>query len=295
MPFSPATLLPQNIPRMANLCLKKLLEQAGRKDTNYFTRCFASYLVPPLQRTSLSQMGLTRQHAKKEPLLVPTQAFATDEGAKLTGMKINHNAKKPFENVGRKIPHQIIHLIDENGNNQGTMHRSDVIQILEERGMKLVLMNQKADPPVYRLMTGQQIHEERMKLREKQKADPRGGPVQQKQVVLSTEIAQHDLSTKIKQIQQWIDKRHHVKIILQQRKTTDGPEKMFALFDQILDTMPGKATYLSQPCIIKEGRSKCALRHMSDKEIQVYKKKQKDKEVHQDDKKDVLDSDALNQ
>lgn len=52
----------------------------------------------------------------------------------------------------------------------GTMHRADVIRILDEKGLKLVLLSEHKDPPLYQLMTGKQIHEEQLKLREKQKS-----------------------------------------------------------------------------------------------------------------------------
>ncbi|XP_075775351.1 translation initiation factor IF-3, mitochondrial isoform X2 [Pelodiscus sinensis] len=143
---------------------------------------------------------------------------------------------------------------------------------------QLVPLRENEDPPVYRLMTGKQIHEEQLKLREKEKAHSKTGPVQLKELTFSAAIAKHDLETKIRQIQQWIDKKHHVRISVQQKNVADGPEKMLAFFDQIVETMPAKATYLSQPKVIREGRSTCVLRHMSDKEVNEYKKTEKQKQ-----------------
>lgn len=72
--------------------------------------------------------------------------------------------------VGRKIPHRQIHLISETGESLGTMHRVNVIKIMDEKDLKLVPLSENQDPPVYQLMSGKQLHEEQMKLREKQKA-----------------------------------------------------------------------------------------------------------------------------
>ena len=72
--------------------------------------------------------------------------------------------------VGRKIPQREIQVISETGENLGIMHRADVIRVMDEQGLKLVLLSERKDPPVYRLMSGKQIHEEQLKLREKQKA-----------------------------------------------------------------------------------------------------------------------------
>lgn len=57
------------------------------------------------------------------------------------------------------------------------------------------------------------------------------GPVQQKIIKMSTVTEQHDFSTKVKQIQEWIDKKYHVKIMLHQKSISDGPEKMVSLLE----------------------------------------------------------------
>lgn len=84
--------------------------------------------------------------------------------------KKNPHGGATVGSVGRKIPEQHIQVISEAGENLGTMHRADVIRIMDEKGLKLVLLNQNKDPPVYKLMSGKQIHEEQLRLREKQKA-----------------------------------------------------------------------------------------------------------------------------
>ena len=84
--------------------------------------------------------------------------------------KKNPHGDATVSAVGRKIPQQHIQVISETGENLGTMHRANVIRIMDEKGLKLVLLSQNKDPPVYKLMSGKQIHEEQLRLREKQKA-----------------------------------------------------------------------------------------------------------------------------
>ncbi len=84
--------------------------------------------------------------------------------------KQDMRAHATISSVGRKIPQRQIHVISDTGENLGTMHRADVIRIMDEKGLKLVLLNEHKDPPVYQLMSGKQVHEEQLKLREKQKA-----------------------------------------------------------------------------------------------------------------------------
>lgn len=56
------------------------------------------------------------------------------------------------------------------------------------------------------------------------------------------------------------------------------------IFDQILQTVSEKATYLSKPRVAREGVSTCILRHMSDKELKAYQKmaEQKNSEAKKD-------------
>lgn len=84
--------------------------------------------------------------------------------------KQDPRAHATISTVGRKIPQRQLHVISDTGESLGTMHRADVIRIMDEKGLKLVLLSEHKDPPVYRLMSGKQIHEEQLKLREKQKA-----------------------------------------------------------------------------------------------------------------------------
>lgn len=55
------------------------------------------------------------------------------------------------------------------------MHRADALRLMDESGLKLVLLRENVEPPVYRLMTGQQIHEEQLKRAEKKKSSPKPG------------------------------------------------------------------------------------------------------------------------
>lgn len=84
--------------------------------------------------------------------------------------KQDPRAHATIGSVGHKIPQRVIQVISETGEDMGSMHRADVIRIMDEQGLKLVLLSEHKDPPIYQLMSGKQIHEEQVKLREKQKA-----------------------------------------------------------------------------------------------------------------------------
>ncbi|XP_069747598.1 translation initiation factor IF-3, mitochondrial [Narcine bancroftii] len=214
-------------------------------------------------------------HWKQACWMLPLKTFTTaSEGEPEI---VQHKMKKDPRNrrtigsIGRKIIHRIIHVMDENGEDLGNLHRADVIRMMDERGIKIVPLNENADPPVYKLMTGKQIHEEQMKLRENHK-DKIKTVCQIKEQTFSADIAKHDLQTKIKYIQQWVEKHHHVRITVRKGAAINKADEMESLLDQIVQSMPDKATYMFRPKIIKEGKAvMCVLRHLSEKEMKKFK------------------------
>ncbi|XP_053474291.1 translation initiation factor IF-3, mitochondrial [Ictalurus furcatus] len=182
--------------------------------------------------------------------------------------KQDPKARTTISSVGRKIFQRHLLLLDEEGENLGTMHRADALRLMDEKGLKLVPVNEHAEPPVYRLMSGKQIHGEQMKLREKQKTKA-SGVVQVKDLTLSSDIAPHDLDTKLKQVTSWLEKKHHVRLTLKPRR--DQSEQAL---DSVLDEMVGRITaplgFVNKPKLIREGRAaSCILRPPSAKELQA--------------------------
>ena len=51
------------------------------------------------------------------------------------------------------------------------------------------------------------------------------GPTLTKELTFSSNIGQHDLDTKNKQIQQWIEKKYKVQITIKKANSADEPEK----------------------------------------------------------------------
>ncbi|XP_006894140.1 PREDICTED: translation initiation factor IF-3, mitochondrial [Elephantulus edwardii] len=252
---------------MAAGFLKTLTLQALKPNSICLARCLGRCL---LQQTVAAQPA-----AQRLPSLICAEAFCTADRAQ-DAPKKKTKTDTAFTNVGRKISHRIIHVIDEKGNDLGNMHRANVIKLMDQRDLRLVQRDASAEPPKYQLMTGLQIHEERMQLRERDKASPKTGPTLIKELTFSSNIGQHDLATKSKQIQQWVEKKYHVQITVKKGKNVEESENsMEAVFNQIVQMMPGIATFLSKPQAVKGGRAMMAvLRHLSKKEEKEYRKHQ---------------------
>ncbi|KAM6179250.1 translation initiation factor IF-3, mitochondrial isoform 1-T2 [Erethizon dorsatum] len=244
---------------MAVFLLKRLTLQTIKTENKCIRRCFGKHMV---QKTAPVPLSLAAS-APRLTSLIHAKCFSTVEDTQDDRKKKTNS--RTLTNTGRKIHARIIRVFDEKGNDLGNMHRADVIRLMDERDLRLVQSSTNTEPPEYQLMTGLQIHQERLRLREQEKAKPKTGPTVRKELTFSSNIGQHDLETKSKQIQHWIEKKYQVQITIKKKKNADDPEnKIEEIFDQILQTMPGVATFLSRPQAVKGGTAvMCILHHLS--------------------------------
>ncbi|CAB1316022.1 unnamed protein product [Coregonus sp. 'balchen'] len=199
-----------------------------------------------------------------------TTVDETEEGQVPKKKKQDPRARATIGSIGRKIHQRHLQVISETGENMGTMHRADVLRLMDENGLKLVPLNENKDPPVYRLMTGKQIHEEQLKLREKQKA--KTGPVQVKELTFSSDIGNHDLLTKLRQVQSWLDKKHHVRITLRTGRV-EHTQPLDTTLEQMVQQIEVLVGFDSKPKVIRDGRAAmCILRPPSVKELKERNK-----------------------
>ncbi|KAE8286721.1 Translation initiation factor IF-3, mitochondrial [Larimichthys crocea] len=186
--------------------------------------------------------------------------------------KQDPRAHATISTVGRKIPHRLIQVISDTGENLGVMHRAQVIQIMDKEGLKLVVLSEHKDPPVYRLMSGKQVHEEQLKLREKLKARP--PPVQVKELTFTTGIAAHDLTTKLKQVESWLEKKHHIQMTLKSGRGQTAAN-LDTTLEEMVQQMGVMVGFVSKPKVVRDGRAAmCVLRPPSAKELSQKGKKE---------------------
>ncbi|XP_061420147.1 translation initiation factor IF-3, mitochondrial, partial [Lethenteron reissneri] len=179
--------------------------------------------------------------------------------------------KQTVSSIGRRIEARVVHLVDENGTDLGHVHRANAIRMMEERGLKMVALREDADPPLYRLMSGKQIYNEQLKLRQKQQDKPQSGQTQIKEISFSADIGKSDLEVKVRKIQEWVlEKRHHVRISIKNTK-----KNCLAMAGSVLEPIADNATYVSAPRTVNDGATvTCILRHMSERERAEQRRKQ---------------------
>lgn len=184
--------------------------------------------------------------------------------------------KQTVSSIGRRIDARVVHLVDENGNDLGNVHRANAIRMMEERGLKMVALREDADPPLYQLMSGKQIYNEQLKLRQKQQDKPQSGQTQIKEISFSADIGKSDLDVKVRKIQEWVlEKRHHVRVSIKNTKKNSDTHKMLAMAGSVLEPIADNATYASAPRTVNDGATvTCILRHMSERERAEQRRKQ---------------------
>ena len=155
--------------RMAALFLKRLTFQTIRTETSCTARCLGERVG---QKTSPAPPHPVAS-APRPSCLIHAKAFSTEDTQE--ERKKKKKDETAFSNIGRKIHERIIHVLDEQGNDLGHMHRANVIRLMAERDLRLVRRDPGAEPPQYQLLTGAQIHQERLRLREAGRAEPKPG------------------------------------------------------------------------------------------------------------------------
>ncbi|XP_027895601.1 translation initiation factor IF-3, mitochondrial [Xiphophorus couchianus] len=223
------------------------------------------YWTPALRSTGLCERhGIVSTSWRRSAFSTEVPEETPSPAAKKK-KKQDPRANASISSVGRKIPHKEIQVIDEEGDKLGLMHRADVIRIMNEKDLKLVLVRENEELPLYQLMSGKQIHEEQLRLREKNKA--KAGPVQVKELNISAGIASHDLSTKLKQVESWLEKKHHVRLTLR-GKRNQHIDNLDKTLEEMVEQMTVMTAFVSKPKVTREGQvAMCVLRPPSAKEL----------------------------
>jgi translation initiation factor IF-3 len=109
------------------------------------------------------------------------------------------------------------------------------------KGLDLVLINAKADPPVCRIVDlGKYRYEQQQKTKEAAKAQ-RAGQIDIKEVQFKPNIDNHDFETKCKKIAKFISKGNIVKLQVQFKGRERHHAKLgYDLIDRVIETVEGQ-------------------------------------------------------
>jgi translation initiation factor IF-3 len=146
--------------------------------------------------------------------------------------------------INEKIPYKILQLISHDGKNLGRVTREDALRLAREEGLDLVILSEKEDGPVAKIMDfGRASY-----AKKKQQASARKKQriIQVKEIQLGPKIGDHDFDTKMNRMVEFLKDGKHVKIVINFRgrevptRDARGTE-MFEKIDAYLDRLLGSA------------------------------------------------------
>lgn len=114
--------------------------------------------------------------------------------------------------VNNEIRVKFLKVVDNNGNFLGNLEKSKALEIAKEKNLDLVLINQKSDPPLAKILDYGKLKYEL----EKKEKDLRKKNRLQRQVMKEVNIrlntGEWDLKRIQKKIEEWLEEGHKVKI-----------------------------------------------------------------------------------
>lgn len=154
--------------------------------------------------------------------------------------------------MNERIRIREVRLIDEEGNQVGVIATRDALEMARERGLDLVEVAPNASPPVCRLMDyGKYRFEQSKKERDSRKNQH---VIKLKEVRIEPKIGGHDLVTKGRAAQRFLDGGDKVKInVLFRGRSITHPELGKELLDKLAAQLEGSGVIEQAPRM--EGRN----------------------------------------
>lgn len=119
--------------------------------------------------------------------------------------------RKNLPRKNEQIRAQEVRVIDDDGENLGVMNPQDAIKIAQEKGLDLIEISAKANPPVARIMEyGKFMYQQEKKEREAKKKQQTGNIL--KGVRISMRTSGNDLETKAKTVDKFLKKGYKVRV-----------------------------------------------------------------------------------
>ena len=156
-----------------------------------------------------------------------------------------------------------VSLINEEGENIGTIETAKALQMAEEAGMDLVEVNPKANPPVVKIMDFGQFKYEREKKAHKQKLQQK--KVETKNIRLSVRISEHDFEFRLDQAAKFLAKDNKLKIeIMMRGREKQYPQKAVESITRFIEALKAREELnieVEQALTRQEGRFNIILFH----------------------------------
>ena len=105
-----------------------------------------------------------------------------------------------------------VRVIDETANNLGVLDSRAALKLAEEKGLDIVVVNEKINPPICKIMDIGKMNYEKKKQQKENAKKSRAAEEDLKIIQMTTHIAEHDMSVKENQVKKFLDRGDAVQI-----------------------------------------------------------------------------------
>tara|TARA_B100001248_G_C27343776_1_gene437658 strand:+ start:537 stop:1103 length:567 start_codon:yes stop_codon:yes gene_type:complete len=129
-------------------------------------------------------------------------------------LRFNHR-KKNFDGlvINEMIRHPQLRVTDPDGKTD-IMDKKTAMDLAKELGKDLILITDKADPPVAKILDKNKFLYEKKQREKEQKKKQRESEVEEKEVRMGLNIDEGDINTKVNNIKKWLAKNNNLKVKL---------------------------------------------------------------------------------
>jgi|TARA_R110001606_G_scaffold179860_3_gene326506 translation initiation factor IF-3 len=150
---------------------------------------------------------------------------------------MGNNYKKNTIILNNQIRFDTLRVIDKDRTPLGIMKKSEAIKLAESQDLDLVLIVEKADPPVARVIDLNKYKYEIQKSEKEMAKKARASRVDTKEVKFKPNIGENDLLIKLNHAQEFLDNGCKVKITIQMRgRENSNSSEVFKHFKNAIET-----------------------------------------------------------
>lgn len=185
----------------------------------------------------------------------------TVNGASTWGRALTTNSVNSFRR-DRAIEADTVLLIDEDGTKIGELKKENALSLARSRSLHVVQMTSQGRLPVCRLLSQAKIWELDKQSKKKQRKTQAGSTL--KELKMSSNITDHDLSVKLKQITRFMEEKRPVSVTVYTTKRTRDQqaarEDRQSIMKKLLKGIEGKGAVSGEVKFTERGGRSLAFR-----------------------------------
>jgi translation initiation factor IF-3 len=129
-----------------------------------------------------------------------------------------------------------LRVIGEDGRQLGILSKAEALKAAEDEGKDLVEVSPDANPPVAKIVDWGKYNYQRTK--QLQKSRSKAKPLDLKQMRFGLKISEHDLSVKLRKVEQFLEAGHKVKItVIYRGRELAHKELGFQLAEKVIEQL----------------------------------------------------------